>query len=130
MTDTTFPTKHMGPSRSRAVTTTVTPGQTATFFVQAQNDRTATDRLTLRDVDTGSPGYQVRYRLGTTDITAAVQAGTYHTGPLEPGQSITIKIKVTALSAAPGSGHTVDLTATSRTNPVARDTVRAKVTRT
>lgn len=90
-----------------------------------QNDRQITDRFTLRGTHAGSAGYHIRYRRGATDITEAVQAGTYRTGPLEPGEAVTIKIKITALNADLGSGHTVDILATSRTNAVARDTVRA-----
>ena len=115
-----------GPAQRQAAT--LARGQTATFFIEAQNDRTAIDRLTLRGTRTGSPGYRVRYRLGTTDVTAAVRAGAYRSGPLEPGQSVTIKVKITAVNPAAGSGHTVDVTVTSRSNPVARDIVRAKVT--
>ena len=107
----------------------VAAGGTATFQVRVQNDRSVVDRLSVAGIDRGSPGYRVVYRLGRQDITAAVRAGDWRTGPLDPGEFVTIKVKVTATTAAAGSGRTVDVTATSRTNPVARDTVRAKVER-
>ena len=106
----------------------IVAGGTRTFYVQVRNDRAITDRFTLHGVDNGAVGYTVAYRRDQTDITAAVQAGSYRTGTIQPGETVTIKIKVTA-STAVGPARTVDLTATSRANPVARDTVRARVTR-
>lgn len=108
----------------------VAPGQTRTFFVQIQNDRSITDSLKVHGVGSGSPGYRIRYRQGRTDITEEVRAGTFRTQQLEPGAVETIKIKITATSATSGSGRRVDLTARSTTNPLTPDTVRAKVTRT
>src|SRR5690606_13237399 len=133
---TTAPRPHTGDDLHSAVATPaqdlplpVDPGQTATFHVRVENERTATDTLRLKGIDRGDPGYRIRYRAGTTDITTAVQAGTYRTPPLAPGQTATITIQITALAdAAPATTRTVDLTAISTTNPVARDTVRAKVT--
>ena len=107
----------------------IASGGSATFQVRVQNDRSVVDRLSVAGVDRGSPGYRVVYRLGRQDITTAVRTGDWRTGPLDPGEFVTIKVKVTATTAAAGSGRTVDVTATSRTNPVARDTVRAKVSR-
>jgi hypothetical protein len=97
--------------------------------VNLQNDRAVTDRFTVRGADRGSPGYRVLYRRGSVDITAAVRAGTWRSGPIEPGEHVTIKVKVVAVGASAGSGRTVDVTMTSRTNPVAGDSVRARVTR-
>ena len=56
---------------------------------------------------------------------AAVRAGTYRVGPLAPGAAADLEVRVTAATAAGGSTHTVDLTARSVANPIARDTVRA-----
>lgn len=117
------------PAANQQRTATVSHGATRTYTARLQNDRAATDNLSVRGVDTGASGYVVTYWRGGTDITAAVRAGSYRTGPLAPGRSATVTIAVTAFTAAAGSTHTVDLTATSRTNPVARDVVRAKVAR-
>lgn len=116
------------PRTSQQLTRTVADGASATFAARIQNDRNATDTLTIAGIDAGPAGYDVNYRHAGNDITAAVQAGSYTTGPLAPGASTTIKITIHAQPGA-GPSHRVDLTATSATNPVARDTVRAKVTR-
>lgn len=119
------------PSPEQELGLPVDTDQAETFHVRVENERAATDTLRLKTIAIGDLGYQVRYRVDGTDITTAIQAGTYITGPLAPGDSATIDIEITALpDSAPGSTHTVDLTAISATNPVARDTVRARVTRT
>lgn len=114
----------------QALTRPVRPAATRKFFVRIQNERDASDTFTLSGRDAGANGYQVTYLAGTVDITAAVEAGTYTVGPLGPGESVTVKVRIRAVSAAANSHHVADLTARSQTNPVAGDTVRAKVTRT
>lgn len=109
---------------------TIGAGQTRRFFVQIQNDRDIPDTFTIQGTAAGSPGYQVRFIDGRTDVTPAVRAGSYEIGPLEPGETATLKIKITATTATAASGRRVDLTARSITNPVTPDTVRARVGRT
>lgn len=116
------------PRADQRATATIARGATRKFFVELQNDRDAIDMLTVRGTDGGASGYQVAYLAGRTDITAQVEDGTYTVGPLEPGETTTIKVRLRATSTA-GNGHRVDLLARSDTNPAARDTVRAKVTR-
>ena len=63
------------------------------------------------------------------DITSAVNAGTYSTGNLGPGQSVTITMRVKAKSTAVlGATVKVDLAARNSAGPFVRDVVRAKVT--
>lgn len=107
---------------------TIAPGGTRNFFVRVQNDRTAPDTFTVSGADAGAAGYDVTYRRAGVDITPGVEDGTYSTGPLDPGAFTTIKIAIHAQAGA-GRGHRVDVVARSDTNVVARDTVRAKVTR-
>lgn len=115
--------------RSTQRATAAVPGRaTRRFVARIQNDRAAPDTFTIKGADAGSPGFAVAYRADGTDITDQIEAGTYTVGPLEPGESATIKIKVTASTDA-GSGHRVDLQARSATNPASRDTIRARVTR-
>lgn len=109
---------------------TIARGTTRTFHVKLQNDGPELDELKVKGVASGSAGYTIRYLSGTTDITAAVVAGTYSTGALAPGASVTIKVKITATSsAAVGSARNADVTARSATDPSIKDTVRARVTR-
>lgn len=117
------------PNGAQRRTATVARGGSRSFFVRVQNDRLAADSFTLSGVDAGASGYDVTYRRAGVDITGAVEAGTYVTGSIEPGAYVTIKVAVHAGPTA-GRGHRVDVLARSDTNPVARDTVRAKVTRT
>lgn len=107
---------------------TIEPGGTRSFFVQVQNDRSEPDTFSLSGADAGAAGYDVTYRRAGADITAAVEQGAYSTGLLDPGAFTTIKVTVHAQADA-GRGHRVDVVARSDTNVVARDTVRAKVTR-
>ncbi len=110
---------------------TAPAGTTRRFFVRIQNDRTDTDTLTLRAVETGAPGYQVAYYRAGHNITAAVRNGTYALEPLAPGQTANLNVRITpTVQAPPGSSRYVDLTGRSATNPVARDLARAQLTRT
>lgn len=117
-------------TREQKLKRPIWPAAIRKFFVRIQNERDATDTFTLSGGDTGAPGYQVTYLAGRDDITDQIQDGTYVVGPLDPGESVTVKVKIRAVTAGPGTSHVADLTARSHTNPVAADTVRAKVTRT
>lgn len=106
-------------------------GESATFFVRIGNDANAAATFTLDGIARDATGYRVSYLVGRTDITAAVDAGTYTLPSLAPGATTTVKIKVTATTTAPrGSTAKVDLTVGSTGGPPALDTVRAKVTTT
>jgi hypothetical protein len=75
-------------------------GSTITFGISVQNDGTVSDRFTLRATGTYTVDYTVKYLRGTTDITAAIVAGTYTTPALAPGATYLIKAKVTVTSTA------------------------------
>lgn len=113
-------------ARPDQMATAAVDAQTSTTFaVRVQNDRTTTDSFSLAMAEGGAPGYVTTVRRAGTDVTAAVRAGTYRVGPLAPGAAADLEVRVTAATAAGGSTHTVDLTARSVANPIARDTVRA-----
>lgn len=104
-------------------------GASRSFLVRLQNDRSTSDTLTVMVQEGGAAGFTVRYRLGPSDVTAEVAAGTFTTGSLAAGEAAVLQVKITAGDdVAPGARHRVDLTARSATNPVAADTVRARVT--
>jgi hypothetical protein len=67
----------------------------------------------------------IKYFRGTTDITAAVVAGTYSTPVLASGAAllITAKVKVTSTAAA-GSSVTRLVTITSAADGTKRDAVK------
>jgi hypothetical protein len=117
------------PSFSQTQPATVNRGQTATFFATVGNDANAPATFRLDGTPTNATGYRVQYLLGTTDITAAVDAGTYRVPNLAAGATVTITIKVKATNAAVrGSIAKVKLAAHSVAGPQAMDIARAKVT--
>jgi hypothetical protein len=106
-------------------------GDSRSFLVLIENDRSTTDTFTVAGRDAGRPGYRVQYRYQGAGVSAAVRAGTFTVGPLDPGEHATLQVKVTAGAGVPrGARHRVDVTARSATNPVAADTVRARLTAT
>lgn len=107
---------------------TIAPGATRRFVVHVQNDRYGPDSIRVRAVESGSPGYSVRFRAEGRDVTAAVRAGTYEVGPLARGESALVKVLVTAGVGA-GPYRAVDLRGTSVLDGRAVDVVRARVDR-
>ena len=106
-------------------TVAAAPGSTITFGISVQNDSAVhSDSFTLLASGTASDMYKVTYFKGTTNITAAIVAGTYTTPALAPGATylITAKVKVTA-SAAAGSSVTRVLTITSLGDGTKQDAV-------
>ena len=104
-------------------------GTVTTFDVTIQNDGEAPASFLLKGVVTDGTGFRVTYRNGATDITSAVNAGTYSTGTLAPGAPFTITVRVKTKAAATlGSTVKVDVAARNGAGPFVRDNVRAKVT--
>lgn len=119
----------VNPTPEQKVATPIAAGGRRSFLVRLQNDRTAVDSLTVVGRDAGRPGYTVQYKNVGIDVTSQVEAGTFNTGPLEPGAAAVLQVKITADPGVPaGARHRVDVTARSVANPVADDTVRARVT--
>ena len=101
-------------------------GHTVTFGIAIQNDGSgAMDRFKVKATGTATTTYTVKYYRGTTDITAAVVAGTYTTASLAPGATFLITAKVTVKStAAVGSKVTRLVTFTSVGNSAKKDAVQ------
>lgn len=112
------------PGQSR--TATVRRGAGATFYIRVQNDGTRKDSFRMAGTPT-TAGYTVQYLSGSTDITAAVVAGTYHTARLEAGSSATITMRLT-LSTAVTTGRNFLVTSISDTDSGRRDRVSAVIT--
>lgn len=117
-------------SPAQAVSTNVTRGSLGTYAVTIQNDGGVAATFLLKSTVTDGAGFRVTYRNAAgTDITSAVNAGTYSTGNLPVGQSVTITMRVKAKSTATlGATVKVDLAARNGAGPFVRDVVRAKVT--
>jgi hypothetical protein len=103
------------------------PAKTATFEVRTTNRGNAADQLRIRGT-ARSAQFTVAYLYGRKNVTAAVLNGSYRSGTLKPGQSITLTVKVTKVKRAKrGSHRTFTIRGTSAHNPRKVDTVAAVV---
>ncbi len=99
-------------------------GSSVTYTVKVQNDSLASDVLRLKGTASNT-AFAVTYTVGTTNVTATMVAGTYHTPTLAPGATLTIKVVVKVKTTAPaGSSLTGTLTAKSNTDSTSKDTVK------
>ncbi len=71
-------------------------GAKATYTVKLQNDSTESQPITYHLDDEFSCGssYPATVKSGTTDVTAAAEAGTYVTPTLAPGKSVSLTVTV------------------------------------
>jgi hypothetical protein len=76
------------------------PGKTFTFTVSIQNDGTGAGKFYVRATGTAVAGYAIKYFRGTTDITTAVNAGTYQTASIAVGSTFGVQAKVTIQAGA------------------------------
>jgi hypothetical protein len=105
-------------------------GSTISFGISVQNDATNSDAFKVAATGTTTTGYTIKYFHGTTDITAAVVAGTYQTPTLAPTSTflITAKVKIGS-TAASGSTVTRLVTATSVGDGLKKDAVKFTASR-
>jgi hypothetical protein len=97
------------------------------FDIGVQNDGTTPDHFVLTGAGS-SGGITAHYYSGTTDITSAVVAGTFHTGSLDPGAAATYRLTLTVGSSAPaGSTRSWPVTARSAHQSTKADTVKPGV---
>jgi hypothetical protein len=100
---------------------------TGTFTIKITNDGFSADTIKLHGAGSVGP-FKVTYLSGTTDITAAVVAGTYSTGPIGAGASRTIKLEVKVTSGASvGATRSFNVSSTSTGAGAPKDTVKATV---
>jgi hypothetical protein len=101
--------------------------KTVTFEVRVTNRGDLTDRMKV----VGAPGsmqFKVAYLAGGKNVTAAVLAGSYQTGTLEPGESASLTVKVTRLKGAkPGSKRVFEVRVASAHAKSKTDAVAAVV---
>ena len=102
----------------------------ATFYIQVQNDGSAIDSFTLKSGG-GSTGFAVKYLAGgtgSTDISSAVEHGTYQLKNLMPHATRTIRLVVSVRSgAAIGAVRSWLLQAVSAHDGSRKDAVKANV---
>ncbi len=63
------------------------------FKISIENDGSVADRFTV-NADGVTSGYRVAFLRGSTNVTAAVEGGTYRTPLLSPGASHVLKAKL------------------------------------
>ena len=98
-------TYQVAPGGGQIESQTVDAGGTATYDIRLENDdNTGTARtFVLKAVAGVEPGWQLVYRLGTTDITSSIcDDRGYTTALLAPGQSLTLSLDVSPTAAAVG----------------------------
>lgn len=99
-----------------------------TFTVSVRNAGGAADRFTIKATGAASPYYTVTYHHGTTNITAAVVAGTYRTPSLASGAAYLITALVSGSpDAVAGSSVARLVTITSNAAPTRKDAVKLVV---
>lgn len=100
-------------------------GERATFRLTFQNDGGAAARLRIKGAGPTSK-VGVVYKRGTTNVTAAVVAGTYVTPKLAPGATHVLTATMTAKPAfgVPGTKVSLLVTASTTTTPTISDGIR------
>jgi hypothetical protein len=118
----------LGTATHQTVRQRVARRDAATTHWRVQNDGERAGSFAL--TGTGSTRrVRVHYLGGGVDVTAAVVAGTYRTATLQPGQSITLKLRVTPTRRARiGSIHRVLMRAGSLVDGTTPDEVATAVT--
>lgn len=78
----------------------IKPGSTATFRLRLQNNSGSPTAIGLRSNPPGgcASSYTVTVKRGTTNVTSAVDAGTYSTGILAPGATTELKVTMKLLT--------------------------------
>jgi uncharacterized membrane protein len=113
----------------QAVSKSAVKGKTVTFQIKIQNDGSNADKFKVSAAGTAS-GYTITYKKGTSNITAAVVAGTYQTPMLATTATIKliVKVKITK-QAVKNSTLSRLVTITSVSNASLTDSVKFSVTR-
>jgi hypothetical protein len=97
-------------------------GSTATFVLRLQNNSGTPGAITLSDVPNFScpSSFAVVVKQGSTNVTAAVEAGTYSTGILAPGAKKELKVTVKLLTATSCTGAYYGYTASGSGTPISQ----------
>jgi uncharacterized delta-60 repeat protein len=100
-------------------------GGVKTDFVCVQNDGPANDSFAVYGTP-GNANFTVRYLYGAANVTYAVTHGTFNTGPLAPGASLTLAAKITVKTPLAGQRRTLGVISTSASDSTARDVALIK----
>lgn len=104
-------------------TVTVKRGKHGTFFLKFENDGLVDDSYLLES--TGhAKGFSAIYTVAGTNVTSQIKAGTFTTGTLLPGETVTVKLVVNVANSA---GNSVSFLIKATGNGVPTDAVKAVV---
>ena len=102
-------------------------GKSTTFTVQIQNDGSAVDGFTALGC-ASTKGFTVTWKASGVDVTAAVVAGTYATGALNPDDALTLDLTILVSAKTPvGKAKLCGVTLTSVTDVTKVDAVAAQI---
>ncbi len=112
-----------GNGAGQAITiTTKKTGKKRSGFVKIQNDGHESDSFTIAGAK-GNKRFKVKYLNGTTDVTKLVTAGTFNTGTIAPGASLSLKVEVTTQKKSEGKSRNLLVTATSGADSSSADAI-------
>jgi CSLREA domain-containing protein len=109
---------------SQTVIASTAAGNTLTFVLSIQNDSQRNDMFKLRAFGPAATGFTVRYYVGQTERTAAIQAGTFMTPALPSGQAMIVTAVVDVTTGAPVGSNVNRLIAVTSADPNKQDAVR------
>jgi len=118
------------PSGDQIEAQSVTPNVTATYNVRIQNDGNTTRTFSVKASQSSQTGWNVAYKAGMADVTAAVTGGGYTTKSLGKGESETLTLEMTPDATAGGGVTKTATVAVYRDGSDAqiRDVVQAETT--
>jgi hypothetical protein len=106
----------------------IAKGHTFTFYAHLTNNGLDSDTDNVYSTLSGSTKFRVKFFVGSTDVTARVNAGTYNF-TLAAGSQVTLQIRVTVKSGTKASAtRNIDVTMKSKSS-TSKDVVRAHVSR-
>ncbi len=125
-------TYQTAPAGAQVVSQEVAPATTATCQVKVVNAGTTNRSFVLRAAEAaGVSGWAVSYRVGATDISAALRSASGYTTPaLAPGECLVVTVEATPAADVPG-GTSLSVTLKvflDATDTTVRDAVQAVAT--
>jgi titin len=99
-------------------------GDSLTFVISVQNDSHRSDSFKVRAFGPAAAGFTVRYFVGQTERTAAIDAGTYQTPVITPNQSLLITAVVDVTRSAAVGSNVNRLVVLTSADPNKQDGVR------
>ena len=114
-------------AKQKLNTTILHDGVSKKHFICIQNDGNESDAFNVQGTKENSL-FSVKYLNGTTNVTAAMVAGTFNTSTLAHGESLILKAAITAKTPLVGQKRKFSIQATSAADSAAADKGLIKAT--